>query len=297
MAEMDVDFSDVTDVRIPQGTVKYIEKYENNTTGPLYWKRPFQYPTRGICLRAFFTTPNGDKVRVYNLPWGLYDYYGMTKLLELPPTSTNSDGSVNVYYQEPIVWLPTEDDAVDENNYSSSLTWIKSGVQQKGLTIASYQVKNEDSAKVFPTQSGIEASGSLHLQSLRNNIESSSPPITLYAVPSAASLSDSTWALGKLIKSDLYQDWEYQLIEHETDVVVTGYSTPLINRTFQASGVTRITAARTDFNEFKTKYDTATGGKFTKSTYPYLIGAIRLLWYGGSSIGKSEMYLAFKVKR
>lgn len=297
MADMDVDFSDVKDVRIPQGTVKYIEKYEDGVAGPLYWKRPFQYPTRGICLRAFFTTPNGDKVRVYNLSWGLYDECGMTKLLGLPPTSTNSDGSVNVYYQEPVIWLPTDDDTVDENDYSSSLTWIKLGVQQKGLTIACYYVQNEDKAEVFPTQSGIEASGSLYLQSLRRNIASLYAPITLYAIPSVDSLSDNTWALGKLVKSDLYQDWEYKLLEHETDVEVTGYKSSLITTEHLLNGVRRIRTVRTDFDEFKSKYDTATDGKFPKSAYPYLIGVVGVIWGSGSSSVPNEMYLAFKVKR
>ena len=286
MAEMDVDFSDVTDVRIPQGTVKYIEKYEDGVAGPLYWKRPFQYPTIGFYFRANLTKL---KVIVHNLPWGLRDQYGMNRLLKVPPTSTNSDGSINVYYQEPIIWLPTEDDTVDENDYSSTFTWIKHGI----ITIPFHAVDNETKAEEFPTTS----------RKTYPSFSSAASTFKLYAIPESTS---GDWAFGKIIETEPYQELKYKLIEHETDVTVTT-SQMLIQEIYVNSadkyyiGVKKVCS---NFDWYKNYYDTATEGKFPKSTYPYLVGveALAAKTFPSQSnirtgLNNGLMYLGFKVKR
>lgn len=284
--DISIDFSDVKDVRIPQGTVKYIEKYKDGVAGPLYWKRPFQYPTIGFYFRANLTKL---KVIVHNLPWGLRDQYGMNRLLKVPPTSTNSDGSINVYYQEPIIWLPTEDDTVDEKNYSSTFTWIKHGV----ISIPFHTVDNETKAEEFPTTS----------RKTYLSFSSAASTFKLYAIPESTS---GDWAFGKIIETEPYQELKYKLIEHETDVTVTT-SQMLIQEIYVNSadkyyiGVKKVCS---NFDWYKNYYDTATEGKFPKSTYPYLVGveALAAKTFPSQSnirtgLNNGLMYLGFKVKR
>lgn len=289
MAEMDIDFSQVKDVRASKGVVKYIEKYENGIAGSLYWKRPFEYPTTGFFFRANLTKL---KVIVHNLPWGLRDNYGMNRLLGVPPTSTNSDGSMNVYYQEPIIWLPTEDDTVDENDYTSTFTWIKHGV----TNIQFRSVSNETQADVFPT-SGAKAYPSFNA----NNYVSHT--FKLYAVPEDTS---GDWAFGKVIETEPYNEPEYKLTEHETDITVNTAQT-LIQETYINSadksyvGINKFCST---FDWYKNYYDTATEGKFPKSTYPCLVGveALAAKTFPSQSnirtgLNNGLMYLGFKVKR
>ena len=298
--DISIDFSDVTDVKIPLGTVKYIEKYEDGIAGPLYWKRPFTYPVFGFCFNSIFITPDGTKVYVYNLPLFLRDGYEVYKLLGgVPPTSTNSDGSLNVYYQEPIIWLPTEDDVVDKNDYSSTFTWIKSGLPYN-LRLRFFKTTNESQADVFPTLSS----------TLSTKLTPINSVFKIYAVPDNAS---EDWAFGKLIYSDLFQDWDYKLIEHDTDYSINNSSIywlvgvgkegnnnyHYIPKNYNSKAVSEITLKYIcdDFTVYKNLYEGTKGDIYPKSQYPYLVIVQGVQIYAHTLSNKCVMYFGVKVKR
>ena len=67
----------------------------------------------------------------------------------------------------------------------------------------------------------------------------------------------------------------FELMPHDTDVTVDA-GTPLITLSTKNGGNTKITSMRTNFDDYKAKYDATTVGKFSKSQYPYLRGIVKI---------------------
>lgn len=291
MADMDLDFSQIKNINIPQGQVKYITDKVDGSTRVL-WKRPFEYPVIGFCLKSTFKISTGTKYHIFNLPLYLADRAGRTKILGVPTGSINTDGSRNVYYRNPVVMLPTEDDEIDKNNYGSSFTWIKSGLEQNGLSFIGYHVNSESVANTFPIGGNSHCE---HIISLTDT-NGTANKIKLYAIPNDASLLDQTWCIGMITQVAPYGEWEYRMKQHDTDVIVDmGTSLMSLEATLLAK---KILSVRSDFNEYKSKYDTATGGEYPKSIYPYLVGVVKVfIRHSWNNTGYSEMYFAFKIKR
>ena len=299
MAETDIDFSQVKDIKIPQGVVNYItEDIEGETR--LLWKRPFKFPTYNVYFRANLTK---QKVIVRNLPWGLRDEYGRSKILGEPPTSTNSDGSLNVYFQDSVIWLPTEDDVVLESDYTSPHTWIKHGV------CGIYFKKASNNDNVGETEA-ITFSPNWPKAYPGLNFGNPGPTMKLYAVPELfqgvlGPVGD--WVFGHLQKTEPYGEYVYKPREHETDVILKSAQC-LIQETYINSadknyiGINKFCS---NFDWYKDYYDKVTEGKFPKSTYPYLVGVEPLVCFNypnskkalKSTLDDGLMYIGFKVKR
>ena len=288
----DVDFSQVRGVKIKEGEVRYINNWAD---GRLYWKRPMTYPVFSFCLRSSFSVLRGSivqPVHVYSVSQVLIDRYGVTKYLETANGGKNSDGSMNVYYPTYQVLLPSDDDEIDGNDYASSFTQIKKGMENNNLSLVAYVVNNDSETKNCP-----ESMAKIILNYVSYKFsDATTKKIKLYAIPSSTSLSENKWTTYHY----QYRYSEPILFdrEHETDVIVDA-GTPLMTAAYWKNGEYRITSVRSNFDEYKTKYDTATGGAYPKNSYPYLVGVITLEGVHQNIENKNtcKMYIAFKVKR
>lgn len=150
--------------------------------------------------------------------------------------------------------------------------------------------------------------------------------INLYADKNNSMDSDNFITFGQKTASNVYLidndgsggAWHtdfYKVKQHESDVVVAA-GTPLItcNEITQSELLggsasmdylrgLQVTSIRNNFDEYKTKFNTATGSKYPKSEYPYLVGYIKLdckiaNYLGSGDInGTYGMYIGFKVRR
>ena len=295
----DVDFSQVKGVRIKDGEVNYIT---DTPPTKIYWKRPLTYPNIGLVYYSQFTTPSGNKIRVYNLPIEAKDRYNMVLPRELPASTEGADGYRTVYYRTPIILLPSKEQEVDMNDYSSSYTWIRSGYNQLGF----YYFLSDPS-------------GIASQPSPAYGFVSHSGWVRLYALPSEMI---GSWAFGKFVTSDLYQETRYELIEHETDcpnnpspqpfiTSITTVSTSYVYKTIKYGGLPSITTRISplmrleniidNFEYYKTYYEERVGNKYPKSMYPYLVGVYKVevtpSGWNTIAFGSSIMYFGFKVKR
>lgn len=267
-----MDSSQVKDIKIPQGQVKYIAKYEKGTTGPCYWKRPFTYPAIGFYLYCnFIPSVNGYSRHTYISPQLIFDKYGMSsKLLPSLPSSQNTDGSINVYYALDNIRLPSETNEIDLNDYSSSFVWITKGLENKSLRLRACGITNDSDMNNFPKTSYTNSATKFTFSDERDK------KIKLYASPVEDIQMNNAWSLKTIATTAFYREREYRERTHETDVIVTA-GTPLI--TLSTGGLSwspYISSVRNNFDEYKSKYDTATGSKFPKSSYPYLVGSVEL---------------------
>lgn len=296
-----MDFSQVKDITTRDGIVKYIAKKENGNTGPCYWKRPFTYPVAGFCLYSNFISRENN-MNIYISPTLLLDKYGVSKRLSILLSSKNTDGSTNVYYNTKAIRLPNDTDEIDANDYGSSKTWIAKGLENKSLRFFVRAVSTETQLSNFP-ETGMTNS------SIRFRFsDKQSGKIKLYASPVEDIETNNTWRFTNLVLTAIYRDHEYREITHDTDITVTA-GTPLITLSSDNSYMPTISSVRNNFDEYKEKYNTATGGKFPKSSYPYLVGLTELTastppilankWCvpGHATYGWSSMYFYFVVKR
>lgn len=265
----DMDFSQVKGVRISEGEVVYIDGPAQDGEIRCLWKRKFQYPAYGAGLMSTFTSSSGDKVTVHNVPYELRDDYSVRQSICKPVP--NAEGSKDIYIQEPVVMLPSDDDVVDDDDYASSYTWIRKGLSGR-IAIYIRLVSSESDAGAFHTLPDM-------------NILSfviSSKYFKLYAAPESMS---EDWEIGKFETSELHGETEFKLIEHETDIEI--YNSPsatdwLVSPryTYKPSGTMfsiPIDKVVSNFDSYKSMYEEKTGGQYPKSMYPYLVGVQSLV--------------------
>ena len=286
--ETDVDFSQVKGVRIKNGEVNYIT---DTPPSKLYWKRPFRWGKMAYCcLCSKFSTPRGSKLQRFLGTSILRDKYGITWIWEyLPNGSKTSDGFSNSWGSCMGVFLPSYTDEIDESNFNDDYTIISRGLKEGTLGMTAYHLTSEADELNFPNIEGCSNPNYILSQNIK-----------LYATPMDIKNSEQSalgWEWAKRGFDPLYQEWFHEYVKHETDVTIP-VETPFITFGKKQKNFTPITSVRNNFDEYKEKYDTATDGKYPKSTYPYLVGHVYLESTGCNSNPVLDgIDLVFCIKR
>lgn len=121
--------------------------------------------------------------------------------------------------------------------------------------------------------------------------DETSGKIKLYAMPNTNSGENTDFI-------DTAYTYMYRPKVHDTDITVDA-TTPVIALSSKNGATVEITSIRSNFDDYKAKYETATSGKFSKSTYPYLRGIVELDCKS-TSLGINNtggIYLIFSVSR
>ncbi len=277
-----MDFSQVKDARIPQGIVKYIE---NEARTVCYWKRPFEYPALCGYLESTLPVEKYGNVITHGYTWPLYDIYGTSKIFPETSSFTDTQGRLNVFYRRKFIEVPAEHLLTTQYSYDVDLTWLRDGTSR--WLVCGLLQKEQD----FPTYLPRHDNAKLEISTTFN----------MYA--SNNGLLSGNWAASKVSTTGAgCKEDVLELIPHETDAIVAG-CTPLIqvqqlimNR--KGLGSWTITNVTTNFDEYRTKYNTATGGKYSKSAYPYLVGLEKLTFSDkNNNYHPCSMYLGFIAKR
>ena len=259
----DVDFSQVKGVRVPQGEVKYIE---NEARTKCLWKRPFTYPIAAIYFYSLIKTSSGETVRVEVTPKIYSDKYGTTKVLEddWDSSYTATDGQLTLRRRS-FAGLEIPGENVDEsyrNNYISPLSWVRNNA----CYVVGCSIANEEALSNLGRKT----------PALSNCAWTVSNTLRMYASPTGPT---GQWASYKLGTSGYAcKEQIYEPITHETDITITHKPKlfTLKRMTTASSSWQCIQDITSNFDTYRTMYETATSGKYPKSTYPYLVGHVYL---------------------
>lgn len=305
-----MDFSQVNDVLIPQGQVKYIT--EGSTK--LLWKRPFEFSTIGYAV--YYQSGQTHNFALQSYLMDKYTTSYKTGIsLSGKTSSTNSDGSKNNFFLLSNIWLPDKENTLASLGDSRELTLIQKGLANK-LGLIGFLVVDENQADNFPFNSSFLslAGPQTYYTASYSFSDVSTGKIKLSAVKDTSGNSRYSVTEGSIQRHPITLELLKEEIIRNTDVEVTA-GTPLIRQgsythlyTIDGSfpdnilPLKKISSVRNDFDEYKVKYDTATGSKFPKSEYPYLLGRTKLtVSYGqyGNSLIKNVggTYFYFFVKR
>lgn len=266
MAEL-IDFSQVKDIKINGKMVTYIR--QEYGVGNSIWRKPFEFPAMAFVLQYDVENSNETTVATM-LPHFVCDKNG--RLLRLGNNAPSKP------YGEYI--------AID---YSKLAIY-------KDLRMVAYTIENSTELKNFPKNAkraivqwttSDDISGKIRLYAAKANTNTTA--VNVYKT------ARSMPTLGYDIYHAEEDEHMYETV-YETDVLVET-NTPFI--TLSTGAVARIASIRTNFDEYKTKYDTATAGKFPKSTYPYLCGVVKIdckiptMGFDGTQ----GLYITFSVNR
>ena len=282
----DVDFSQVNGVRIPDGDVKYIE---NETRTACLWQRPFTYPICAGVFLSYIPTAQGETVRVEVTPKIYLDRYQTSKVLmdedsSYIDTLTQNQLVIRKRYLD-LLELPSESVSTSYlDDYRSPFSWVRNN----SSVFCACLIRNEDELNNI----GAHSAGVNYAQIIWSN------ELKMYASPSG--LAMGTWAFCKLGTSGFAcKEQVYELVTHETDVTITDFS-PLITLRQLNSNHWAVQSKTTNFDEYRNKYEAATNGRFSKSTYPYLVGNTQLTIvgaYGNAYNGRCHIPISFTVRR
>ena len=313
-----MDFSQVTGVRRyspldkTQSDLRYITHVPKGGAQTCLWKRPLSYPALGIVMSYPDIFPSGVRATEHQVSWAAVDKYGIACRWSRVNGNTvtqekNADGSYTFYREASNLYVSIGDSA---NMHTTDILWPN---PYGKTTLTTRWIGNESRLMEYPTTLpplfGSQSAGVVWYFS-----DVTTKKIKLYARPILTNANNSLgqWDPTTLILRTTYKDYEPQLKEHETDVVVDA-GEPLITLAtmktayeVNAKGAIRtIEEIRTNLDDYKAKYDAATGGKYSKSQYPYLLATIVLgVRISGAEIQTSNnvihwdmMYLTFEVER
>ena len=302
-----MDFSQVTSVNVKEGAVKNIIR---NNPSICYWKRPFTFPTIGYAVYSL--SNQGNTIHRFAVQSLLEDSYTVTYKNGVNLSgrnSTNTDGSKNNFFLLKNIWLPSKEQSENALGSGATVDFIPEGLKNK-LGLVGFYVSNETQADNFPFNSNVlslyVALGYLYVSYTFSDV--STRKIKLSAVKDTSISNRSIVTEGGLQRNQITAELYNAEITRDTDVEVAA-GTPLITlggtenvKAFTNLTIKKFASVRNDFDEYKIKYDTATGSKFPKSEYPYLLGSTTLTAsYGvnGNSIVKDvgKRYFYFIIER
>ena len=292
-----MDFSQVKGIRITPGLeVKNIIRLNPTLC---YWKRPFTFPTIGYAVYSL--SKQGDTIHRFAVQSLLEDKYTVTykngvNLTSNPYSSPNTDGSKNDFFLLCNIWLPGKGQSESMfTDGTAHMDFIPEGLKNK-LGLVVFYVANENEADNFPFASPSSYYSYAHTYTSYTFSDASTGKIKLSAVKDTSISNRSIVTEGRLQRNQITAEIYQAEITRDTDVEVTA-GKPLItlgnNEVIQAYTtliIKKFASVRDDFEEYKVKYDTATGSKFPKSEYPYLLGYTKLTAsYGvGTSLDTSN---------
>ena len=277
--ETDVDFSQVKKVKIKDGEVRYITEGETK----LLWLRPFEFPTMSFAVYYQQDTTHNFACHSYLVDKCTTSY---EKAISVSgKNSTNSDDTKNNFVLLNHIWLPSKGQTVNElSGYTTAeVNAIPEGLKTK-LGLVAFKIDNKTKVDSFPLDcsSLYGASTFGYYYALYSFSDAFTKKIKLFAV------KDTTRPNRYFVKGDGLQrrpitgELYHEEITRDTDVEVEA-SEPLItlgNKTyvkaFKNLNFMPFVSIRDNFDEYKIKYDTATGSKYPKSEYPYLVGGTKL---------------------
>ena len=275
-----MNFSQIKDIKIPNDYTKYLHQCRNDGT-PIrcLWKKPLTQPATLITLTTTTPYTSGYKWIEIIIRDFLMDKYGIT-------TSVYKSGST---------FSATDGSPVQ---YTTTLPYIHLGYEkgnwQNGLDTTKPVVKINNNPNYVEDLD-------LEFTIYQTNIDNL-PDFENYPYTKNGTLSDATWTFSDVTsrqihlfasadgdesgfnsqsmafqdnRKNLCGDYIGRTSEIDTEVVVDA-GDPLIKLQNTRGGKVKVASIRTNFDDYKTKYDIATAGKFPKSKYPYLVGYVEL---------------------
>lgn len=294
-----IDFSQIKDIEIQEGYVRHIGILPNQYgeiqgAGTIsgadefcIWRKPFEFPA--MTFGISFNHPHSN-VEMESIVDYVTNKYGLVQ-----PIGYNASNEER--YILPILteWNLTRD--LDDGGL---------GLRYLGGTLRAYSAYNASEFADFPTKANIVADTEWILS------DKATGRIRLYAVPEK--YSGGTLASGNLdthefvsslkvaeISGSYYysdRDYHFSPVQHETDITVEA-GNPVITLSRTKGSTAEITNIRTNFDEYKEKYEEAGGSKYSISEYPYLRGIVKLDCKS-EMLGINEtigMYIVFSVRR
>ena len=283
MAEMDLDFSQIKDVRIPQGQVtpvKYIADSYN-----LIWRRPNEFPY----VIGAYTDTNGTE---------FFSSYYIEK------------------FEEPVYvkasYLPTYNGSINTSAYLMATPSLV------GTTLNGYYCSNETDCQNLHISSARKKLGKMY-KAYWDSLDNQEKKILVYAskgqtqmfthTPYPQHIEGAPTYLRYQYISPLYLGAGFYIPYGEANTPelcrVLDTTTPIITIERVNNYTNKITSVREDYSKLIEKYETATSGAYPKSEYPYLdgvteLGFFRSIPYGNLGINVTvngrlgvEYYLVF----
>ncbi len=262
MAEMDLDFSQIKDVRIPQGQVKYIADSYN-----LIWRKPNEFPY----VIGAYTDTNGTE---------FFSSYYIEK------------------FEEPVYvkasYLPTYNGNINTSAYLMATPSLV------GTTLNGYYCNNETDCQNLHISSARRKLG-YYAYTYWHSLDSKKKKILVYAskgqtqmlvhTPYPQHIEGAPTFLRYQYISPLYLGAGFHIPYGEANTPelcrVLDTTTPIVTMIKSNIGRTGsglytvyttniISSVREDYSELIEKYETATSGAYPKSEYPYLDGVTEL---------------------
>lgn len=308
-----IDFSQVTSIRRQyrmangyhkEDNLKYIDYQEAGKPLKCLWKRPLSYPVMGFELRYPVMYPSGAKYFFHKTSWLLVDQYGVSCYWKWETGNSNkrvknADGTYDLFENTEHLYVSTGREA--EAEYVTIANAVQWPNPYGDIILEAHMVYNEAELMDYP-----KIPPHIALSSIEYSFSDvTTKKIKLYArkkkqgdeaVPSPYVLTSDTTHSNHFTSP--------KLRSFDTEVEVDA-GQPLVTIGSLNSGKRKITGIRTNLDDYKAKYDAATGGKFPKSEYPYLRATIAFrarnipanIQNRGDVTLWDAMYLTFEVDR
>lgn len=264
MAEMDIDFSQVNDIKIPQGQVKYI------ATNNLLWKKPNEFP---YVIGAYTYTDNTGNVECFS-PYFIEKYE--------EPIAVNA------------AYLPTYNSVINTSAYLMATSSLV------GTLLNGYYCNDEADCQNLHIPSARRKLGN-YAYTYWDTLDNKKHKILAYASKGQTSMIVNTpnpqhiEGLPTCLKYQytvpLYLGAGFHIPYgeyHTPDLCrVLKTTTPIITIEKSSIGATGsglyrkyatniISSVREDYSDLITQYDEVTSGAYPKNEYPYLDGVTEL---------------------
>ena len=297
-----IDFSLMEDIQINgKKLLIWISASHPNT---YLWKRQPEYPYL-IIGTAFNSSGTVGVAPAFS------DKYKLTV-----PMSINEDGTF-AYTTSPKVVLDIHSSLTTSSNITSQVNI--------GRIYKAYKVANNNEYENFPrnirfTEPTIQELEEYEVSDAEWSVsDEETGQITLYSIGNI----DESYNPGRIFHSyEFYEAntkeafvnnmgslsyWPTMYYEIGTPdtrsmfktAAVVDIEAPLITLSDRYGSTTEVASIRTNFTDYKTKYDTATGGEYPKSLYPYLRGVVKIDCKSNSLgiNGTWGMFVGFTVRR
>ena len=287
--ETDLDFSQVKDVSIPQGEVKYIVGHDQaiheGDGKALLWRRPNEFPyTIGA-----YTTP--DSMEYFSSYYT--ERYGepvAVKAAYLPTYNGNVNTQDHLIVSNSLIGTLLNGYYCDDETDCQNLH-IPSMRKKLGLSAYAYWKSSDADTKKILVYASRGQRQMLVTTPYPQHIEGA-PTYLKYQYTSPIALGNSFYI-------------PYGEAETPELCRVLDTTTPILTITTSLEGrygsgintrysTNKIIAVREDYSDYVTKYDEVTSGAYSKSEYPYLDGVIELgFTCNALTTGKTITYANF----
>ena len=287
-------FSDKNGLLVP-----YWKPDETLANGVIDVPAEYQYGMRGNVAYYLYNSVEAEKMFWYD---GEYPDYGSDYIYfgdTLMALGVNNDSE---YYNFPALV------SRKVHNSGTALTWgtpTKDELMDWIVPDAEWFLSDEDTGQIhlyaIPEFEVVETLSDGRIIYREPSGCAALEIVAAQAIDTDASNNDDIFVLrsgGNYKGREFWPTAYYKLPIYETSVTVKAGS-PIVTLSSKTGGITEITSIRSNFDDYKVKYEAATGGKFSKTEYPYLRGIVKLDCKS-TSLGINNtggIYLIFSVSR